>query len=48
MRRLIKPNFGKESQLQREYKEMLSWHEIWQPDAVDGTECAPMLDYNDE
>ena len=46
--RLIKPEYGKDSQLRREYKELLSWQEIWQPDEIDGTECATMLEYNDE
>ena len=46
--RLIKPEQGRDLQLRREYKKMLSWQEIWQPDEIDGTECASMLEYNDE
>jgi len=44
--RIIKPDYGKDSQIRKEYKELLSWHELWQPDEMD-TECAAMLDYED-
>jgi hypothetical protein len=33
--RLIKPNYGAECQLRKEYRELLSWYEIWQPDEPD-------------
>ena len=46
--RLIKPEYGRDSQLRKEYKELLSWQEIWQPGEIDGTEYAPTLEYNDE
>ena len=46
--RLIKPEYVRDSQLRKEYKELLSWQEIWQPDEIDGTEYAPMLEYDNE
>ena len=46
--RLIKPEYGRDSQLRKEYKELLSWQEIWQPDEIDGTEYAPMLENDNE
>jgi len=36
--RLIKPSYGKECQLRKEYRELLSWYEIWQPEEVDNEE----------
>jgi len=36
--RLIKPSYGKECQLRKEYCELLSWYEIWQPEEVDNEE----------
>ena len=32
--RLITPNFGKDSQLRREYQQFLSWYDTWQPDWI--------------
>ena len=42
--RLIKTDFGKETKLRKEYREFLSWYEAWQPDEIDGIECASMID----
>ena len=36
--RLIKPSYGKECQLRKEYRELLSWYKIWQPEEVDNEE----------
>ena len=36
--RLIKPSSGKECQLRKEYRELLSWYEIWQPKDVKNEE----------
>ena len=36
--KLIKPSYGKECQLRKEYRELLSWYEIWQPEEVDNEE----------
>ena len=33
--RLIKPSYGKECQLRKEYRELLSWYELWQPEEAD-------------
>jgi hypothetical protein len=33
--RLIKPNYSAECLLRKEYRELLSWYEIWQPDEPD-------------
>ena len=46
--RLIKPDYGKDTCLRKEYRELLSWYETWQPDEIDGTESAQMLEYNDD
>ena len=26
----------------------MAWQDIWQPDEIDGTEAAPMIDYDEE
>lgn len=33
--RLLKPNYGMECQLRKEYRELLSWYELWQPEEPD-------------
>jgi hypothetical protein len=38
VKRLIKPNYGVECQLRKEYRELLSWYEIWQPDEPNNKE----------
>jgi hypothetical protein len=45
---LIKQDYGKETQLRKEYREFMSWQEMWQPDEIDGTEVAPMVEYEEE
>ena len=37
--RLIKPDYGKETQLRKEYREFMAWQDMWQPDEIDGTEA---------
>jgi hypothetical protein len=46
--RLIKPDYGKETQLRKEHREFMPWQEMWQPDKIDGTEAAPMIEYEEE
>jgi hypothetical protein len=46
--RMIKPDYGKDSQLRKEYRELMCWQEMWQPDEIDGTESAPMIDYEED
>jgi hypothetical protein len=46
--RMIKPDYGKDSQLRKEYCELMCWQEMWQPDEIDGTESAPMIDYEED
>ena len=36
--KLIKPSYGKECQLRKEYHELLSWYEIWRPEELDNEE----------
>jgi hypothetical protein len=36
--RLIKPNYDTECELRKEYRELLAWYEIWQPEGVDNEE----------
>uniref|UniRef100_K4A1R9 Uncharacterized protein n=1 Tax=Setaria italica TaxID=4555 RepID=K4A1R9_SETIT len=33
--RLLKTNYGMECQLRKEYRELLSWYELWQPEEPD-------------
>ena len=40
--RLIKPNYGTECELRKEYRELLAWYEIWQPEDAD-TEVEEIL-----
>ena len=40
--RLIKPNYGAECELRKEYRELLAWYEIWQPEDAD-TEVEEIL-----
>ena len=42
--RLIKPELGKELQLRKEYRELLSWYEIWEPEQADSIESAPCIE----
>jgi hypothetical protein len=46
--RMIKPYYGKETQLRKEYREFMAWQDMWQPDGIDGTEATPMIDYDEE
>ena len=36
--RLIKPNYGTECELRKEYRKLLAWYEIWKPEDVDNEE----------
>ena len=36
--RLIKPHYGNECQLRKEYRELLNWYELWQPEEADNAD----------
>ena len=46
--RLIKPYYGQETQLRKEYQQFMCWQEMWQPDEIDGTEGPPIIDYDED